>query len=95
MMRQQMQPDDDDGGDDEGIRICVLLHRNVKVVFDLLGTGGNYSVPMASTLKEMKNVFLAWLKHPSEMVTTYAWLLQTAIEMCPGLQGSCEMKTFS
>lgn len=30
MMRQQIQSDD---GDDEGIRICVLLHRNVEVVF--------------------------------------------------------------
>lgn len=34
MMRQQIQSDDGDGdGDDEGIRICVLLHRNVEVVF--------------------------------------------------------------
>lgn len=32
MMRQQIQSDDGDG-DDEGIRICVLLHRNVEVVF--------------------------------------------------------------
>lgn len=58
MMRQQMQPDDD-GGDDEDIRICVLLHGNVKVVFDLLGTGGNYSVPTVSTLKKMKKFSLA------------------------------------
>lgn len=55
MMRQQIQSDDGDGdGDDEGIRICVLLHRNVEVVFDLLRTGGNYSVPTVSTWKEMK-----------------------------------------
>lgn len=71
MMRLQIQPDND-GGDDEGIRISVLLHRNVKVVFDLLGTGGNYSVTTVSTLKEMRKVFLAWLKHPSEVVTTCA-----------------------
>lgn len=51
MMRQQIQSDD---GDDEGIRICVLLHRNVEVVFDLLRTRGNYSVPTVSTWKEMK-----------------------------------------
>lgn len=57
MMRQQIQPDGD-GGDDEDIRICVLLHRNVRVVFDLLGTGGNYSVPRVSVLKEMKKFSL-------------------------------------
>lgn len=51
-MRQWIQP-----LDDEGISISILLRRNVKVAFDLLGTGGNDSVQAMTTFKEMLKKF--------------------------------------